>query len=279
MNKFFYILVFFAVFSSCSEYQKALKADGEGAIAAKFKMGEELYNAGKFGKANRLFAQIVPNYRGKPQAEKLMYLYSKSFYEMKDYYVAGYQFERFASSYPKSEKLEEASYLSAKSAYQLSPIYSKDQTETKAAIEKLQEFINVFPDSEYVSDASKLVQELDLKLEKKAYEIAKQFNQISDYPASVRSFDNFIFEFPGSKFREDALFYRLDSAYKLAVNSVEIKRSLQKGLVYLKKERLETAKEYSEAFKKSYSNSKYIEDVEKMFLEINEELKNYSTKS
>lgn len=279
MNKFFYILVFFAVFTSCSEYQKALKADGEGAIAAKFKMGEELYNAGKFGKANRLFAQIVPNYRGKPQAEKLMYLYSKSFYEMKDYYVAGYQFERFASSYPKSEKLEEASYLSAKSAYQLSPIYSKDQTETKAAIEKLQEFINVFPDSEYVSDASKLVQELDLKLEKKAYEIAKQFNQISDYPASVRSFDNFIFEFPGSKFREDALFYRLDSAYKLAVNSVEIKRSLQKGLVYLKKERLETAKEYSEAFKKSYSNSKYIEDVEKMSLEINEELKNYSTKS
>ncbi|MDC1197457.1 outer membrane protein assembly factor BamD [uncultured Algibacter sp.] len=279
MNKFFYILIVFTVLSSCNEYQKALKADGEGAIATKFKMGEALYNEGKFAKANRLFAQIVPNYRGKPQAEKLMYLYSNTFYKMRDFYIAGYQFERFASSYPKSEKLEEASFLSAKSYYQLSPIYSKEQKETKEAIEKLQEFINLFPGSKYISEANTLVQELDFKLEKKAYEIARQYNHISDYPASVRSFDNFIFEFPGSKLRENALFYRLDSAYKLAVNSVEYKNTPQNGLVHLKKERLETAKEYSEAFKEIYANSEYIENVNEMASAINEVLKSYSTKS
>ncbi len=279
MNKFFYILLVFTVLNSCSEYQKALKADGEGAIAEKFKMGETLYEEGKFEKANRLFAQIVPNYRGKPQAEKLMYLYSNSFYKMGDYYVSGYQFERFAASYPKSEKLEEASFLSAKSSYMLSPVYTKDQTETKEAIEKLQEFINVYPDSDYATEASKLVQELDFKLEKKSYSIAKQYNQISDYPASVRSFDNFIFEFPGSSLREDALFYRLDSAYKLAMNSVELKKTLQFGIVNLKKQRLETAKEYSDIFKSSFVNSKYIKDVNSMAVAIEEELKNYSTKS
>ena len=278
MNKFFYILIALIVLSSCSEYQKALKADGEGAIAKKFKLGEDLYKAGKFTKANRLFAQIVPSYRGKPQAEKLMYLYSNSFFQMKDYYVAGYQFERFASSYPKSEKLEEASFLSAKSAYMLSPVYTKDQKETKDAIEKLQEFINVFPNSEYTTEASKLVRELDFKLEKKAYSIAKQYNQISDYPASVRSFDNFVFEFPGSVLREDALFYRLNSAYKLAMNSIEYKNSLN-GIIPLKKNRLKTAKEYSELFKKSYINSKYLEDVNDMVADIDEELKGYSTKS
>ncbi|MDG1729081.1 MAG: outer membrane protein assembly factor BamD [Algibacter sp.] len=279
MTKFFYILIAFTFLSSCNEYQKALKAEGEDAIAKKFKIGEALYNEGKFAKANKLFAQIVPNYRGKPQAEKLMYLYSNTFYQMHDYYVAGYQFERFASSYPKSEKLEEASFISAKSYYQLSPVFSKDQTETKDAIEKLQEFINLFPESEYVSEANTLIQELDFKLEKKAYGIAKQYNLISDYPASVRSFDNFIFDFPGSKLREDALFYRLDSAYKLAIRSVEYKNTLQNGMVYLKKERLETAKEYSEAFKKSYANSKYMEDVNEMASAINNQLKSYSTKS
>ncbi|WP_298343311.1 outer membrane protein assembly factor BamD [uncultured Algibacter sp.] len=279
MNKFLYIIFSLVILSGCSEYQKVLKADGEDAVAKKFKMGEELYNQGKFEKANRLFAQIVPNYRGKPQAEKLMYLYSNTFYKMKDFYVAGYQFERFASSYPKSEKLEETSFFGARSYYQLSPIFSKDQTETKEAIEKLQEFINLFPDSEYVSDANTLIQELDFKLEKKAYEIAKQFNHISDYPASVRSFDNFIFEFPGSRLREDALFYRLDSAYKLAINSVEVKNTIQKGIIYLKKQRLETAKEYSQAFIEAYAESKYIEDVKEMASEISKELNNYSTKS
>lgn len=260
MKNFFYILLVFAVVSSCSEYQKVLKNPD---IAQKFKAGEALYNEGSFAKANKLFAQIVPNYRGKPQAQKLMYLYSKSFYEMKDYYVAGYQFERFASSYPKSEKLEEASFLSVKSYYMLSPRYSKDQKETKEAVEKLQEFINLFPESEYVAEANTLVKELVYKLEKKDFEIAKQYNTISDYEASIRSFDNFIFQYPGSTFREDALFLKLDSAYKLAINSVKSKKMA----------RLDTAKEYLGVFNKTYSDSKYLDDLDEMTIVIEEELK------
>ncbi|SFZ92159.1 outer membrane protein assembly factor BamD [Flaviramulus basaltis] len=281
MKNFFYILITLTILTSCSEYQKALKSED---IAVKFKLGEDLYNEGKFAKANRLFAQIVPSYRGKPQAEKLMYLYSNSFYQMKDYYVAGYQFERFASSYPSSEKLEEASFFSAKSYYMLSPVYSKDQKETKDAIEKLQEFINLFPDSQYAEEANKLVQELDFKLEKKAFEIAKQYKEIApgytkDFNAAIKSFDNFLFDFPGSSLREDAMFYKLDAMYQQAMNSVEYKNTIQEGLLYLKKDRLENAKEFSNTFKKTFTNSKYIETVNEMSGTIEEELQNYSTKS
>lgn len=277
MSKYFYIIIFFTVLlTGCSEYQKVLKNPD---IGAKFKKGEELYNAGEYSKANKLFAQIVPSYRGKPQAEKLMYLYSNSFYQMKDYYVAGYQFERFATSYPNSEKLEEASFLSAKSYYMLSPVFSKDQTETSDAIDKLQEFINLFPESEYGSEASKLVKELDFKLEKKAFEIAKQYNTISDFPAAVKSFDNFIFEFPGSSFLEEAQYYRLDSAYKLAMNSIEAKNTVQFGVVYLRKERLEEAKEFADTFTRTYSESIYLEEVNEMKLNIEKELESYNAQS
>jgi len=265
MNKILYIFLLLVTLSSCSEYQKALKSED---TATKFKLGEELYNAGKYDKANKLFAQIVPSYRGKPQAEKLMYLYSQSFYKMRDYYIAGYQFERFASSYPQSEKVEEASFLSAKSNYMLSPAYTKDQKETKQAIEKLQEFINLFPDAEYVAEANKLVKELDYKLELKSFSIAKQYDQISDFDASIKSFDNFIFEFPGSTLREDALFYKLDASYKLAMNSVERKKEL----------RLNSAKASADMFKKSYPSSKYMEDVNDMASKVEEELKNYGNK-
>lgn len=266
MKNLFYILLVSIISSSCSEYQKVLKAED---IGSKFKMGEALYNEGKYAKANKLFAQIVPNYRGKPQAEKLMYLYANSFYMMKDYYVSGYQFERFASSYPKSEKIEEASFLGVKSYYQISPVYSKDQTETVEAIEKLQNFINLYPESKYITEANKLIKELGFKLEKKAYEIAKQYNLISDYESSIKSFDNFVFEFPGSILREDAFFYRFDSAYKLAINSVERK----------KKYRLEKAQEYYNTFKNKYTDSKHIDIANDMGLVIEEELKKYSIKS
>ena len=266
MKKYLYILVVLISFSSCSEYQKALKTED---IASKFKMGTELFEAGKFAKANRLFAQIVPNYRGKPQAEKLMYMYSKTFFEMDDYYLAGYQFERFTNAYPKSEKIEEAAFLSVKSYYTLSPVYTKDQKDTKDAIEKLQLFINTYPKSEYIAEANKMVKELDYKLEQKAFSIAKQFNTISDYKASIKSFDNFLYEYPGSSLRESALYYRLDSAYKLAVNSVP----------YKKESRLKIAQTYISSFVKAYSSSNNVEEANQMLQEVNNQLQSFNAKS
>ena len=80
-------------------------------------MGTALYDAGKYEKANRLFLQIVPKYRGKPQAEKLMYMHSKAFYETKDYFSANYRMERFVEAYPKSERVDEIAFLAAKSYF------------------------------------------------------------------------------------------------------------------------------------------------------------------
>ncbi len=271
MKHYIYILLTISLLSSCSEYQKALKNED---IASKFKMGEALYDQGKYAKASKLFAQIVPSYRGKPQAEKLMYMYAQSYYKMGDYYTAGYQFERFASSYPKSEKLEEASFLSAKSYYKLCPLYSKDQTETNKAIEKLQGFINLFSNSEYMPEANNLIKELEFRLEKKAFEIAKQYADIApgytkDFKAAIKSFDNFIYEFPGSSLREDALYYRFKAAYEQAINSVEYKRQM----------RLSTAKDYYKGFKEKYAKSKYLDELDDLAKTLDEELKKYNTES
>jgi outer membrane protein assembly factor BamD len=251
MKKFIYILLMALVFSSCSEFQKALKSED---IATKFDIGTKLFEDGKYNKANRLFAQIVPSYRGKPQAEKLMYMYAMSYYNMGDYHLSGYQLERFENTYPKSEKAEEALFLSAKSYYMLSPVYSKEQ--------------------KYMTEANNLVKELEFKLEKKAFEIAKQYNttayyESSDYEAAIKAFDNFLLEYPGTSFREQAMFYRLESAHKLAVNSV----------AYKKEERLNIALGYFNAFKRYYADSEFIEEAERMNQEIQTELQKINTKS
>lgn len=265
MKNFLVTFIILITLSSCSEYQKALKSED---IAVKFAKGTELYDAGKYNKANRLFAQIVPGYRGKPQAEKLMYMYSNSFYMMKEYHLAAYQFERFADAYPKSEKAEEALFISAKSYYKLSPVYSKEQKETKEALEKLQLFINMYPESQYIAQINQMVKELDYKLEKKDFEIAKQYNHISDFEASIKSFDNFLLQFPGSSFRENAMFYRLDAAYKLAINSTERK----------KEARVNNALSFYSSFKKSYPNSEHTQEIDAMSAELNSISQQITTK-
>ncbi|MEZ0130163.1 outer membrane protein assembly factor BamD, partial [Flavobacterium sp. LBUM151] len=165
MKKIVSLLIVVVLFCSCSDYQKALKNED---VAAKFEIATKMYEAGKYNKAIRLFEQLAPTYRGKPQAEKLFYMFSQSYYKTKQYYLAGYQFESFVSGYPRSEKVQEAAFLGAFSYSKLSPVYSLDQTDTVKALEKLQAFIDNYPNSEYTPQANAAVQVLNGKLEKKA---------------------------------------------------------------------------------------------------------------
>ncbi len=263
MKKFLALFAFIVFFSSCSEYQKALKSED---VAVKFDMATKMYEAKKYGKAIRLFEQIAPAYKGKPQAEKMFYMYSQSLYKTNQFYLAGYQFESFASSYPKSEKIEEASFLGAKCFSKLSPVYSLDQVDTYKAVDKLQNFIDVYPDSQYLAEANTIAKALREKLEKKAYENAKIYNTISDYKSSMVAFDNFIIDFPGTPYKEAALFYKLDSAYKLAINSVPAKME----------ERLNSAKAAYNSLIKHKADTQYKSDADEMLARIETDLKQFT---
>ncbi|WP_027393590.1 outer membrane protein assembly factor BamD [Aquimarina latercula] len=262
MKKFLFLLILVIAFGSCSEYQRVLKAEE---VGPKYKLAEELYKEGKYKKALRLFEQIVPQFRGKPQAERVMYYYSDTYYNLEDYYLAGYQFERFAKSYPNSDKREEASYKGAKSYYYLSPRYSLDQTETDEALEKLQTYINAFPDSENLEEANSLVAELRNKKEKKAFEIAKRYHHRENYKVAINAFDNYLIDYPGSTFREKALYYKLESQYLLAIGSYDV----------LVKERLEVANGFYNNYKKYYKEGEFTADAEEISEDIKTRLEQY----
>jgi outer membrane protein assembly factor BamD len=263
MKKIISLLVLFVLFSSCNEYQKALKNED---IAAKFEIGTKMYEAGNYSKAIRLFEQIAPQYRGKPQAEKLFYLFSQSYYKTRQYTLAGYQFESFVSSYPKSEKVQEAAYLGAKSYSMLSPEYSLDQTDTFKAIEKLQNFIDTYPNSEYLGEANESVRALAEKIEKKVFENAKGYNTISDFKAAIVALDNFIADFPGTPYKEDALFLKFDSAYQLGINSVPTKME----------ERLKVAKTAYSGLIKYKADTKYKEQADDMLARVDKDLQKFT---
>lgn len=259
MKKLLLLLIGSAFLISCSEYQRVYRNEE---IGPKYKMAEELYKAGKYKKALRLFEQVVPSFRGKPQAERVMYYYADTYYQLRDYYVAGYQFERFSKSFPKSEKIEDAAFKGAKSYYELSPRYSLDQTDTDKAIEKLQYYINTYPESEKLKEANELVATLRNKKERKGYEIAKQYHHRENYKVAIVAFDNFLIDYPGSAFREKALYYKLESEYLLAIGSYE----------NLVKDRLEVAKSYYNNYKKYYKQGEMTEKADEISADINKRL-------
>ena len=263
MKKIVSLLLLVVLFSSCNEYQKALKSED---VSKKFAMADTLYAQAKYSKALRLFEQIAPEYRGKPQAEKLFYMYAQSYYKTKQYHLAAYQFESFVSGYPKSVKAEEGAFLGAKSYAILSPTYSLDQADTSKAIEKMQSFIDRYPNSQYLTEANGLTKLLSEKIEQKVYENAKGYNTISDFKSALVAFDNFVADYPGTKFKEDALYYKFDSAYQLGINSVPGKME----------ERLNVAKVSYQNLIKFKADTKYKEKADEMYARVEQELQKYT---
>lgn len=247
------------LFASCSQYQRVLR---ENDMGKKYEFADSLYRIGKYKKGLKLMEQLVATYRGRPQGERLMYIYGDSYYKLGDYYMSGYQFERFAQAYPQSDSTEAASFKSAKSFYMLSERYSLDQTETRRGLAKLQEFLNAYPNSSKRKETNELVTELRTKLEKKEFEVAKKYYHIEDYKAAIESFDNFIADNPGTVFREEAFLYKLKAAYDLAIKSVP----------YLVQERLRIAKGYYNNYIKYYKNSEFAAEANGINLKIEEKL-------
>ena len=148
----------------------------------------------------------------------------------------------------------------------ISPNYSLDQADTFTGLEKLQIFINNYPDSEYLEESNKLISELQNKIEKKEFEIAKQYYTIYDYKAAITSLDNFIGEFVGTKFREEALFYKFLSSYEIAMNSVDSKKI----------ERLNELTQLHGAIIRYYPETLFEKDLSKKMKAIEKEINTFA---
>jgi len=244
---------------SCSDYQKLLNSDD---TPTKYKEAEVYYNNGEYRKANRLLEQILPKYRGKPQAQRVIFFFADSYFQTKSYYLAAYQYENFVKTFPKSDRVQEATFKAAKSYYYQSPRFSLDQEDTYTAIEKLQVFLNLYPDSEFAEEANQMIGELQEKLEKKDFEIAKQYYTIRDYKAAIKANENFISTYPGTKFREEALYTKFISSYEIAVNSIRNK----------KQERFKELLQQYNTIIRYYSESLFLEDLDRKMLKVNKDL-------
>lgn len=251
------------IFFSCNDYQKLLNSDD---ASEKYKQAEVYYKNGEYRKANRLFEQIIPKYRGRPQSQRIIFFFAETYFQTKSYSLAAYQYENFVKSYPKSDRVREAIFKAAKCFYLQSPSYSLDQGETYSAIEKLQVFINLYPDSEFTPEANQMISELQEKLEKKDFEIAKQYFIIRDYRAAVKANENFIAGFPGTKFREESMYIKFLSLYEIAINSIFSKK--QKRLIELKQQ--------YELILRYYPETLFLEDLNNKMERVNMELLDFN---
>lgn len=245
--------------TSCNTHSKLLKStDNE----LKYQAAMNYFENKDYNRALQLFDMLQSAYRGKPQGEEIAFYTAECYYNQREYEAASYYYKRYVVNYPFAERAEPALFRSACCYYLESPNISLDQTATYTAITEFNNFLDVYPESQFLDSANVLIETLEYKLQEKYYNTCMLYYKMDEYQAAITSFEIFLKEYPNSIHREEIINYMVLTYYKYAVNSVSEK----------KKERYELALEKYNTLSYMYPDSKYVKQLEPTVQKIRSEL-------
>jgi outer membrane protein assembly factor BamD len=237
---------------SCSEFRQLQKSDD---WEAKYQGALMYYEAEDYFRAITLFEEVLPLTRGKAEGEKAQFYYAYAHYNDGQFLLSAHYFKTFYETYSRSEFANEAQFMYAYSLYQSSPIYSLDQTSTKESIQAFQIFINRNQGSKYVTEATQILNELQVKLETKDYHNAKLYHKIGILRSAVVAFDNFAINYPDSNFNLELQYLKIESAFLIAQQSIPSKQRERY------KEVINLYQEYAD----DYPESAYLAEAQKYY--------------
>lgn len=243
--------------ASCSYQKKYTEVLRSGTLEEKYLFANDAYDKSDYKKAIPIYEELLPSYRGRDQSEGILYNLANAYFFQQDYFMSAYYFKTLSRQFPNSDYVQEAAYMSAYCKTLESPFYKLDQTATYEAIRDLSLFINYYPNHPKIDEATKLIGEMRDKLAKKAFSIANMYNRRGLYNASAIAYKNFIKDFPESPLREEAMYLMVKSRFLYAENSIKEKQL----------ERYEKVLEAHGLFMRSYSASKYVKEIDKLYQE------------
>ncbi len=248
ISLFFAFAILFTLGSCKSEYEKIRTSGDTKTILAK---GMAYYEKGDYAKSQSLYDLIISNIRATPDAEKVYFQYAYTHYHLEKYVSATYYFKQFAVTFPNSDLKEEAEYMAAYSGYKMSPTFRLDQTESIKAIDELQLFMNTYPNSTRIKECNKLIDEMRVKMERKAFDEAELYFNLKDYQAAIQSYNNLLKDFPETNNAELVRYKIILGAHNYATNSVLSKQE----------DRYKLALEESSDFLKRFEKSKFRKEI------------------
>lgn len=251
-NKYTVIIVLSFLLLGCGGYSEVLRNDD---YVQKRAYADAAYEKGEFDKAIALFEQVYQrNPRGE-EGEDAYFKMGMSYYNVNDYSMANYMLSNFPVKFPYSDRAEEAFFYSVVAASNLSPSFELDQTDTEAAIDEIQNFVDTYPDSEYMERCNEILNTLYGKIEKKEFEAINLYSRMENYRAASSSAEEFISARPMSTYREKVYYILVKNSYHLAINSIDSK----------KRERVDKAIERYLNFVAEFPNTTYLREVKSYY--------------
>ncbi|MFL3052210.1 MAG: outer membrane protein assembly factor BamD [Candidatus Neomarinimicrobiota bacterium] len=153
-----------------------------------FENGKIALGKKKYIKAQDHFNTVVIGASHTELGDDAQFYLGESFFYSKEYLMAISEYDRLLRKMPFSPFIEKARYRICEAYLTLSPKYFNDQTYSEKALEKLQEFIDDYPNSDEREKAEADIKKLRDKLSQKAFESGVLYMKMEEYKAALLAF-------------------------------------------------------------------------------------------
>ena len=174
-------------------------------LKTKLDKAKDLFDEGKYSKAKEEFEYIIYNNPGSSVALNAQYYFAESLYMLENYDQASREYDKFNMLSQNSELIARSKFLICKCLYMLSSESNKDQNQTTFIIDRIQYFLEEYPNTAHKDECESMIKKLRTKLAKKEVNAGKLYLRIEKYDSALIYFDLVMLEYYDTIYFDEAL--------------------------------------------------------------------------
>ena len=160
----------------------------------------------KYSKAKEQFQFIIYNNPGSTIASKSQYYLAESYYRLENYNQASREYDKFTMISQDPELVAKSKFLTCKCLYLLSSDSNKDQHDTQFTINKIQLFLEEYPNTGHKFECQLMIEHLRGKLAKKDIDSGRLYLRMEKYQSALIYFNLVLSEYWDTNYTDEALY-------------------------------------------------------------------------
>lgn len=174
--------------------------------AAIYKDGEEFYASKRYDDAIAQYRKVHDAYASTELSSSAELRIADAYYESERYIEASSEYTQFRKLHPTHTKAPYALYRLALSNYNQITGMDRDQTPQKNSAVLFEEFLNKYPKSEYVADATAKLEEVRMQQLQYELYIARFYYRTEKYDSAIKRLEDALAAFKISPMHDETLF-------------------------------------------------------------------------
>jgi outer membrane protein assembly factor BamD len=199
------------------------------------RLGDEATERKDFEQATKYYEHVRTRFPYVDAANEAELKLADLDFAQEKYAEARERYQSFIKLHPTHPRVDYAAYRAALSHYSdiptdfllLPPSREKDQSEVRAALRTLSDFVRQYPDSRYLAEAKQKLEEVRRRLAEHELYVASFYARRERWKAVAQRLEGLLTNYPGTALEEEALF-DLHAAYVKLNDTERARQTLQR---------------------------------------------------